>query len=104
MCRIFCPSGDDRIRVVIAMRYRSGSGFDRGNEERGGRTERVGASGEDVRRVLCMMHLADVGVGDGVGREGCRFTVIWSLYEREMLLRRSFVGRDGRVYSDRSLM
>lgn len=40
------------MRVVIATRYRSGSGFDRGNAVRGGKIERVGANGEDVRNVV----------------------------------------------------
>lgn len=77
------------MRVVIATRYRSGSGFDRGNAVRGGKIERVGANGEDVRNVVDVVYPAGFGFGAGGGHEGCRRMVNWSPRVRETLLRRS---------------
>ena len=51
MWRIFWPSGLDRMWVLMATRYRSGSCFERGKTGRPGRTVRKGDRGEDVRCV-----------------------------------------------------
>lgn len=39
------------MRVMIALRYRSGSAFERGKTGRPGRAVRVGDSGEEERNV-----------------------------------------------------
>ena len=49
MRRIFSPSGELRILALSAVRYKSGSGFERGKLARGGSNFRVGASGDVVR-------------------------------------------------------
>ena len=50
--RIFCPSGESSILILIAMRCKSGSGFFvRGKTGLPGSGTRLGESGEDVRGV-----------------------------------------------------
>jgi len=60
--RIFCPSGEHRIRVVMAILYRSGSCLDRGKAARGGSNFGFGARGDDARG-KCI----GIGVYAGVG-------------------------------------
>ena len=78
MPSIFSPSGELRILPLSAMRYRSGSGFERGKVARGGSNLRAGASGDVVRtwgtagwNCLGATQMArlemDVPAGDGVG-------------------------------------
>lgn len=51
MCKIFMPSGEDRMQVVIALRSRLGSArfLGRGWSGQPGRTLLVGARGEEWR-------------------------------------------------------
>lgn len=63
--RIFCPSGEQRIRVVMATLYRSGSCFDRGKDARGGSSFRLGARGDEARG-QCIATVV-VGFGNGGG-------------------------------------
>ena len=81
--RIFCPSGEHRIRVVMATLYRSGSCLDRGNAARGGSNFLLGARGDEARGKRIA---GGVGGGmDGSGAEvagptvNCGDSTIWTL-------------------------
>lgn len=78
--RMFRPTGDMRIRVSMAVRYRSGSRFFvRGNEGRSGSERRTGASGDEhrgcdaVRREVKICGDEGLGAGtEGVWMDGVR--------------------------------